>query len=143
MSFLKLTFIFLLNTYIFGCTEKTTFSGKIIQEQELLNIQLINKDDLMTKFGKPSYVDSILNKYFYFTEKSKNKNFFNNQVEYSYLFVFEINKKNEIIGREVVNLLTENSHKYKKEETGNNIIRRGLIEKIFGGVGNNQFPNSP
>ena len=142
MNLCKFFLIFILVSYIFGCAEKTTFSGKIITEDELLNIKLLNKDDLITKFGSPSYVDNILNKYFYFTEKRKSKNFYNSKIEYSYLFVFEINEKNEIINKEAINLLSQKSHKYKKEETDNNIIKRGLIEKIFGGVGTNQLPNS-
>ena len=90
MSFYRLLFIFFFTTYIFGCAEKTIFSGKIITEQELLNIKLLNKDDLIRKFGPPSYVDDIFNKYFYFTEKRKTKNFYNSKTEYSYLFVFQI-----------------------------------------------------
>ena len=31
----------------------------------------------------------------------------------------------------------------KNKETQNNIIKRGLIEKVFGGIGANQFPSSP
>ena len=143
MSFFRFFFIFFFITYIFGCTEKTTFSGKIITEDELLNINLLNEDDLIKKFGQPSYVDNMLNKYFYFTEKKKSKNFFNSKTEYSYLFVFELDDKNIITKREVINLITELSHKYKKEETNNNVIKRGLLEKIFGGVGANQLPNSP
>ena len=71
------------------------------------------------------------------------KNFYNSEIEYSYLFVFEINEEDEIVSREAINLLTEISHKYKKQQTSNNIIKRGLIEQIFGGVGTNQLPNSP
>ena len=31
----------------------------------------------------------------------------------------------------------------RKEQTQNNIIKRGLLEKIIGGIGPNQIPNSP
>ena len=143
MSIIKFFFIFFSISFIFGCVEKTTFSGKIITEEELSNVNLLNKNDLIKQFGTPSYKDDILNKYFYFTEKEKKTNFYNSKVEYSYLFVFEINDENKIVNKEVINLLTQTSHKYKKRETNNNIIKRGLIEKIFGGVGANQFPNSP
>ena len=143
MSFYKFFLIFFSIIYIFGCTEKTTFSGKIITEDQLLNIKILNKDDLLIKFGPPSYIDNILNKYFYFTEKQKSVNFYNSKIEYSYLFVFEINDKNQIIKKEVINLLTKKSHKYKKEETENNVVKRGLLEKIFGGVGVDPTLNSP
>ena len=143
MKFLRLFLIFFFIAYIFGCAEKTTFSGKIITEEDLSNIKLLDKDDLIRRFGPPSYIDNILNKYFYFTEKRKVKNFYNSKIEYSYLFVFQIDNKNKIIKQEAINLLTENKHKYKNKETQNNIIKRGLIEKVFGGIGANQFPSSP
>jgi hypothetical protein len=143
MNFFKLILVVFCIFYIFGCAEKTTFSGKIFTEKELLDVKIQNKNDLISKFGHPSYIDNILKKYFYFTEKRKTKNFYNSKIEYSYLFVFELNNKNEVIYKEAINLLTDNSHKYKKEVTNNNIIKRGLIEKIFGGIGTNQLPNSP
>ncbi|MBT6198270.1 MAG: hypothetical protein HOI06_05720 [Pelagibacteraceae bacterium] len=143
MWFFRLFLIFFFTAYIFGCAEKTTFSGKIITEEDLSNIKLLDKDDLIRRFGPPSYIDNILNNYFYFTEKRKVKNFYNSKIEYSYLFVFQIDNKNKIIKQEAINLLTENKHKYKNKETQNNIIKRGLIEKVFGGIGANQFPSSP
>ena len=123
-----------------GCAEKTTFYGKIITDKDL-NLKILNKNELLTKFGKPSYVDNISKKYFYFTEKKKEKNFYSKKIEYSYLFVFEIDNNDQIINSETINLLTEKNHKYRKIQTNNNIIKRGLLEKIFGGIGANQMPN--
>ena len=128
--------------YIFGCVEKTTYSGKIINEEILSNIKIENKNELLKKFGEPSYIDNIQNKYFYFTEKNKKKNFFNEHIEYSYLFVFELDKNENIIKSELIDLLKNNLNVYNDIETPNNIIKRGLIEKVFGGVGPNQLPNS-
>ena len=65
------------------------------------------------------------------------------KILYSYLFVFEINDNDKIIGSESINLLKEKNHKYRKIETNNNIIQRGLLEKVFGGIGANPMPNSP
>ena len=124
MSFMKIIIIIVLSQYIFGCVEKTTYSGKIITNEDL-DLKLFNKEELISKFGHPSYIDTISKKYFYFTEKKKETNFYNKNVEYSYLFVFDKN------------------HKYRKIETSNNIIKRGLLETIFGGIGNNPIPNSP
>ncbi len=142
MSFSKILFIFIIAQYIFGCVEKTTYSGKII-DKEKLNISILNKDELLEKFGYPSYIDDISNKYFYFTEKVKEKNFYNKKIEYSYLFIFDISENDKILDLEVVNLLTEKNHKYKKIQTENNIVKRGMLESIFGGIGANQMPNSP
>jgi len=143
MKFINLFSIIFLVTIICGCVEKTTYSGKIITQDNLSNIEIYNKNDLIKKFGQPSYIDTIQKKYFYYTEKSKSKNFYNNKIEYSYLFVFKLNQNDEIIDSESINLLDKKNTKYQKKETANNIIKRGLIEKIFGGVGPNQLPNSP
>ena len=142
MSFLKIFIIFISSQYIFGCVEKTTYSGKILSDEDL-DLQILNKNELINKFGQPSYVDSLSNKYFYFTEKKKQTNFYNNKIEYSYLFVFQINDNDKIISSESINLLKEKNHKYRKIETSNNIIERGLLETIFGGIGTNPIPNSP
>ena len=143
MSLLKKILILLFTIYILGCVEKTTYSGKIINENELFNLKISNKSELLKKLGQPSYIDNIQNKYFYFTEKNKNKNFYNKKIEYSYLFVFEINDEDQIISSETINLIKEKNHKYRKLETENNIVRRGLLETIFGGIGTNPMPNSP
>ena len=142
MSFLKIIIIVFLSQYIFGCVEKTTYSGKIITNDDL-DLKMLNKNELINKFGQPSYIDNLTNKYFYFTEKRKKSNFYNNKIEYSYLFVFEINNNGKIINSESINLLKEKNHKYRKIKTSNRIIKRGLLEKIFGGIGANPIPNSP
>ena len=128
--------------YIFGCVEKTTYSGKIISNDDL-DLNILNKNELINKFGQPSYIDNLSNKYFYFTEKKKEKNFYSNKVEYSYLFVFEINDNDIIVKSETINLLQEKNHKYRKAQTSNSIIKRGLLETIFGGIGPNPMANSP
>ena len=142
MSFLKIIIFIILSQYIFGCVEKTTYSGKIITNDDL-NLNILNKNELISKFGQPSYIDNLTNKYFYFTEKKKETNFYNNKIEYSYLFVFEINDDDRIVNSESIDLLKEKSHKYRKIQTSNDIIKRGLLETIFGGIGTNPMPNSP
>ncbi len=142
MSFLKIIILVILSQYIFGCIEKTTYSGKIITNDDL-ELNILNKNELIKKFGKPSYIDTISNKYFYFTEKKKETNFYNKKIEYSFLFVFEINDNDKIVNSESIDLLKDKNHKYRKIQTSNNIIKRGLLEKIFGGIGTNPMPNSP
>ena len=142
MSYFKIIFILILSQYIFGCSEKTTFSGKIITQKDL-DIKILNKKQLQETFGLPSYVDNFSNKHFYFTEKSKEKNFYNKKIEYSYLFVFEMNENDEIINIESIDLLNNKNHKYKKTQTESEIINRGLLEKVFGGIGPSKLPNSP
>ncbi len=119
MSFLKIIIIIILSQYIFGCVEKTTYSGKIITKKDL-DLNILNKNQLINKFGQPSYIDNLSNKYFYFTEKKIEKNFYNSRTEYSYLFVFEINNNDEIVNSESINLLKQKNHKYRKIQTNNN-----------------------
>ena len=142
MNLIKVIITLVLSYYIFGCVEKTTYSGKIITNDDL-DLNILNKNELINKFGQPSYIDNLSNKYFYFTEKKKETNFYNKKIEYSYLFVFEIDDNDKIINSESINLLEEKNHKYRKIQTSNNIIKRGLLETIFGGIGANQMPNSP
>ena len=43
----------------------------------------------------------------------------------------------KLYGTESINLLKKDNNIYQKQETNNNIIKKGLIEKSFGGVGPN------
>ena len=142
MNFIKIIIIVILSQYIFGCVEKTTYSGKIITNNDL-DLNILNKNELIDKFGQPSYIDNLSNKYFYFTEKKRETNFYNKNIEYSYLFVFEINDSDKVVNSESINLLKNKNHKYRKIQTSNDIIKRGLLETIFGGIGPNPMPNSP
>ena len=139
---MRILIILLFTIYMFGCVEKTSFKGKIISENQLTNLKIQNKSDLIEKLGQPSYVDEIQNKFFYFTEKSKERNFFNKKTEYSYLFIFEVDQNDNIISKESINLLDKDISLYLKTETPNNIVERGFIEKIFGGVGPQQLPTN-
>jgi outer membrane protein assembly factor BamE (lipoprotein component of BamABCDE complex) len=142
MNVLKFIIIIILSQYIFGCVEKTTYSGKIITNEDL-DLKILNKNELINKFGHPSYIDNLSNTYFYFTEKKRETNFYDNKIEYSYLFIFQIDDNEKIIKSESINLLKDKNHKYRGIQTSNNIIKRGLLETIFGGIGTNPMPNSP
>ena len=137
-------FILCIILYIFtGCSEQTIYSGKIINQENLENLKASNKNELIERFGNPSFVDPIQNKIFYYTEKVKENSFFNKKTEYSYLFVFTVDKNDQIINQKAYNLQNKNEISLAKEETSNNIVERGLIEKIFGGVGPQQLPTTP
>ena len=127
-----------------NCSNKTTYSGKILNNEELKEINFTNKEKLISKLGNPSYIDPIENKYFYFSEKSEKKSIFKKEVKYSYIFVFKINENNQIINSEVFNIKDINSVKLSNDKTSNEIVKRGLLEKIFGGVGTQQeLPTTP
>ncbi len=127
-----------------NCSNKTIYSGKILNQEELKDINFNNKEKLISKLGYPSYIDPIENKFFYFSEKSEKKSIFKREVEYSYVFVFKIDDNNKIINSKVYNTKELNNIKFSDDKTSNEIIKRGLLEKIFGGVGTQQeLPTSP
>ena len=127
-----------------NCVNKTTYSGKILKQEELNNLNFINKENLLSKLGTPSYTDPIQNKFFYFSEKSEKKSVFKKQTKYSYVFVFTFDKDEKIISSNVYNIKELQNVKFSNEKTTNEIIKRGLLEKIFGGVGPQQeLPTTP
>ena len=127
-----------------NCSNKTIYSGKILNQEELNDINFNNKEKLISKLGYPSYIDPIENKFFYFSEKSEKKSIFKREVRYSYVFVFKIDDNNKIISSKVYNTKELNNIKFSDDKTSNEIIKRGLIEKIFGGVGTQQeLPTTP
>ena len=138
--------LFLLLNLIFAitsCSEpKIIYSGKIINQENIENLNISNKINLIETFGQPSFIDPIENKFFYYSEKIKENNFFSKKNEYSYLFVFGFDQNNNVIEKKVLNLNEVQKSKINKMKTENNIIKRGFIEKIFGGVGTQKVPNT-
>ena len=127
-----------------NCSNKTTYSGKILNNEELKEINFTNKEKLISKLGTPSYIDPIENKFFYFSEKSEKKSIFNKEVKYSFVFVFKIDENDKIINSQVFNIKDIKDVKLSKDKTSNELIQRGLLEKIFGGVGTQQeLPTTP
>ena len=128
---------------IISCSEpKLIYSGKIINQKNLDNLDTSNKNSLIDNFGQPSFIDPIENKYFYYSEKTKENNFFSKKNEYSYIFIFAFDKNDNVIEKKVLNLNEVQKTKINKMKTENNIVERGLIEKIFGGVGTQKVPNT-
>ena len=141
---LKLFFYICFFLILANCSNKTTYSGKILNNEELEDINFTNKDNLISKLGNPSYVDPIENKFFYFSEKSEKKSIFKKEIKYSYIFVFEIDEDDQIINSEVFDIKDIKSIKLSNDNTTNQIVKRGLLEKIFGGVGTQgELPTTP
>ena len=140
----KFIFYIIIFLTLANCSNKVIYSGKILNQEQLEDINFLNKEGLVSKLGQPSYVDTIENKYFYFSEKSEKKSIFNKEVKYSYVFVFKIDKNDEIIETKVFNTEEVKNVSFSNDKTSNEIIKRGLLERIFGGVGTQQeLPTSP
>ena len=127
-----------------NCSNKTIYSGKIINHDTLQDINFENKNKLIDKLGYPSYIDPIENKFFYFSEVSEKKSILKKKVKYSYVFVFKIDEYDQIVESKVYNTKDIENIKFTNDRTSNEIIKRGLLEKIFGGVGTQQeLPTTP
>ncbi|MDC3005533.1 hypothetical protein OAY18_00050 [Pelagibacteraceae bacterium] len=141
---IKIIFYICIFFILANCSNKTTYSGKILNNEELKDINFVNKEKLIKKLGNPSYIDPIENKFFYFLEKSEKKSIFKNEINYSFVFVFKMNENEEIIETKVFNTKNIKNIKFSEDKTENQILKRGLLEKIFGGVGTQQeLPTSP
>ena len=138
-----LVYIFIL-FILANCSEKISYSGKLLNQEELKNINFKNKENLINQLGYPSYVDPVENKFFYFSEKSSKKSIFKKEIKYSYIFVFKMDKNDKIIESKAYDTKNVESIKFSNDKTSNDIIQRGLLEKIFGGVGTQQeLPTTP
>jgi len=127
-----------------NCSNKSTYSGKILNEEDLKDINFENREKLISKLGSPSYIDPIENKLFYFSELSEKKSILKKEIKYSYVFVFKIDEQDKIIDTKVFNTKNIKNINFSNDKTTNEIVKRGLIEKIFGGVGTQQeLPTSP
>ena len=127
-----------------NCSNKTIYSGKIISQDDLESINFENKENLISKLGYPSYIDPIQNKFFYFSEKSKKKSVFRKKIEYSYIFVFDLDDDEKIINTKVFDIKEIENINFTNDKTSNTLIKRGLLERIFGGVGIQQdLPTTP
>ena len=140
----KLTLYICLFIILANCSNKTTYSGKIINQDTLQNINFENKEKLISKLGFPSYIDPIENKFFYFSEVSEKKSILKKKIKYSYVFVFKIDEYDQIVESKVYNTKDFKNIKFLDDKTSNEVVKRGLLEKIFGGVGTQQeLPTTP
>ena len=140
----KVIFYICIFLILANCSNKTTYSGKIINQDTLQNINFENKNNLISRLGYPSYIDPIENKFFYYTEVSQKKSILKKEIKYSYVFVFKIDEYDQIVESKVYNTRDINNIKFSNDKTSNEIVKRGLLEKIFGGVGTQQeLPTTP
>ena len=124
--------------FIYSCANRTIYSGKILNQDNFTNINFTNQKNLINNFGYPSYIDPINNKYFYYAEMEQKESAFKKKINYSVVFVFEFDENNNIKNSKVYDLNKKNEFSVINEITENEIIKRGLLEKIFGGVGPQQ-----
>ena len=118
-----------------NCNEKISYSGKVLNEENIDFAKLKNKEELINKLGSPNFIDPIEKKYYYFSEKKNIKNFFEQKISNRIVIVFSFNENETIKLISQYDLNDEKDIKNIKEKTPNELIKRGLLQKIFGGVG--------
>ncbi len=140
---IKVFISLILIIFLSNCSNQTVYSGKIVDQDTFKNLNFVDKSNLINNFGQPSYVDLVSQKYFYYSKKVQRSSIFKENVDYSYIFVFEFDQNDKIISSKVFDLKNSNSVDLIKKETENDIVRRGLLEKIFGGVGPQKELSTP
>jgi len=127
-----------------NCSDKTTYSGKILNNEELNDINFKNKEKLISTLGNPSYIDPIENKFFYFSEKSQKKSIFKKEIKYSYVFVFKLNENEEIIETKVFNTKDIDTIKFSDDKTSNPDCKKRIARKnIWGCWNSTRITNNP
>jgi outer membrane protein assembly factor BamE (lipoprotein component of BamABCDE complex) len=133
--------LLILALFFIGCTERTYYTGKILNIKDDLYNNLSFKEEVINFLGEPNFIDPIEKKFFYYNEKKITKNFFDDYISERNLIVFHFNLDNSIKSINTYNLEDENQTQFVKQQTSNELIKQGLLEKIFGGVG--KEPISP
>ena len=133
-KYLKVIIFILMLFIILSCVETKSYSGKLIDENFKYD-SLLNKTQVTSKLGQPNFIDPIENKYYYYFEKRINKNIFDSRIEKRTMIVFNFEENQNVQSFNQYNLNQEQQINIIKDKTKNNLIDRGLIEKIFGGIG--------
>ena len=82
--------------------------------------------------------------FFIFLKQVKKNKIFKKKIKYSYVFVFKIDENEQIVETKVYNTKDIKNIEIIDEKTSNEIVKRGLLEKVFGGVGTQQeLPTTP
>ena len=135
--FFRLLLVLIIFILFVSCNEKILYSGKILHKENFDYDRLKNKEEVIDKLGNPNFIDPIEKKYYYYSEKKYVKNFFNQKISNRIMVVFIFNKNETIKLVSQYDLNDEQDVKNIKDSTPNELIKRGIIQKIFGGVGKN------
>ena len=138
---LKVIIFILMLFIISSCVATKSYSGKLIDENFKYD-SLLNKTQVTSKLGQPNFIDPIENKYYYYFEKRINKNIFDSRIEKRTMIVFNFEENENVQSFNQYNLNQEQQINIIKDKTKNNLIDRGLIEKIFGGIGKQKLSDN-
>ena len=140
-KYLKVIIFILMLFIILSCVETKSYSGKLIDENFKYD-SLLNKTQVTSKLGQPNFIDPIENKYYYYFEERIYKNIFDSRIEKRTMIVFNFEENENVQSFNQYNLNQEQQINIIKDKTKNNLIDRGLIEKIFGGIGKQKLSDN-
>ena len=130
---IKKTILIFFLLLIISCSEKITYTGLII-DKNINYLEINNKNDLLNLLGQPNYIDPIEKNFYYFSEKNISKNSLTKKTVDRLILVYYFDDKNNIIDAKKLNLDDEKTINISENRVKNDLIKKGLIEKIFGGV---------
>ena len=138
MTYVKINLrviLIIISTLTFSsCTEKIHYTGKVLNlNEDIYNLN--TKQETINYLGDPNYIDPIEKKHFYFSETKITKNFFDNKIIDRKLIVFHFNSNDTIKSIDEYYLDDQNKIKLIEDQTPGNIIKQGILESIFGGIG--------
>ena len=130
---IKKTILVFFLLLIISCSEKITYTGLIIDEN-INYSEINNKNDLLLLLGQPNYIDPMENNFYYFSEKNVSKNSLTKKTVDRLILVYYFDEENNIINTKKLNLDDEKTINISENRIKNDLIKKGLIEKIFGGI---------
>ena len=130
---IKKTILIFFLLLVISCSEKITYTGLIIDEK-INYLEINNKNDLLKLLGQPNYIDPIEKNFYYFSEKNISKNRLTKKTVDRLILVYYFDDKNNIIDAKKLNLDDEKTINISENRVKNDLIKKGLLEKIFGGV---------
>ena len=130
---IKKTILIFFLLLIISCSEKITYTGLII-DKNINYSEINNKNDLLNLLGQPNYIDPVEKNFYYFSEKNISKNSLTKKTVDRLILVYYFDDKNNIINTKKLNLDDEKTINISENRIKNDLIKKGLIEKIFGGV---------
>ena len=123
---------------IISCSSSIEKSGIIESDKFANNLKGFKKTDVINTLGDPSSIDNLNNSFIYISETVNRKSIFNNKILSRNIYVVKFDNNNNYLSTETFNIDQNNEINITKNTTSDEILKTGLIETIFGGVGKKQ-----
>ena len=137
MHLYKLLLIILI-FFCFSCSSNIQKVGVVNNDKFNSSFENLKKDEVIKTLGAPSSIDPIDNSLIYFSEVRKEKNIFNKKIISRNVYILKFDENNYFSKIEFYSYDNENKLKISKKTTDTDIIKTGVLERIFGGVGRQQ-----